>query len=88
MDLPQRHPLHWQVLEQQTHWQSHLILQNGNELKGNYTHKPEMIGEDEEPPKEPEDGASEATPKYKFDINFQAYTKISDSAHLINSVEQ
>jgi hypothetical protein len=60
----------------------------GNELKGVYTQKPKELGEDEEPPAEEEEGADAAAPKSKFDIHFQAYTNISHSAHLVNSVEQ
>ena len=49
-----------------------------------YTQKPKEAGEDDEPVEDEEEGAA----KKKFDLVWQADTKISASAFLVNSVEQ
>jgi hypothetical protein len=50
-----------------------------------FTQKPKEAGEDEEPVEEEEEGVAS---KKKFDLVWQADTKISTSAFLVNSVEQ
>jgi len=52
-------------------------------LEGTYTQKPKT-GDEEEEPAEEEEGA---LAKKKFDLVWQADTKISQSAFLVNSVE-
>merc|ERR1712195_297955 len=54
---------------------------NGNSLQGVYTQKPAVA--EEEDGGEDEDGAA----KKRFDLVWQADTKISDSAFKVNSVE-
>jgi radial spoke head protein 1 len=57
---------------------------NSNSLQGVYTQKPKVLGDDEEPAEEEEGVAA----KKKFDLVWQANTNISQSAYLVNSVEQ
>jgi radial spoke head protein 1 len=56
---------------------------NGNSLQGVYTQKPKEAGDDEEPAEEEEGGVA----KKRFDLVWQADTKISESAFKVNSVE-
>ena len=61
------------------------VFKNGNQLDGEYEQKKKEEDEEGGAEEEPEEGQE---PKPKFNLVWHSYTNISQSAHLVNSVEQ